>query len=106
VFERRVKIPVGWVAERVFAPFVRWRAKRLVTPEVAVRIPGLAPAFVGYRIALVTDLLVSHNPDLVDYLPAELRVGQTWLYVSAGVGTAAVPFRWGNPPELPVIRLV
>src|SRR5712691_3408783 len=35
-------------------------AKRLVTPEVAVRIPGLAPAFVGYRIALVTDLLVSH----------------------------------------------
>jgi predicted MPP superfamily phosphohydrolase len=34
------------------------------------------------------------------------RVGETWLYVSAGVGTAAIPMRWGNPPEMPVIRLV
>jgi len=25
-------------------------------------------------------------------------VGETWLYVSAGVGTAAIPMRWGNPP--------
>ena len=88
-------------------------------------------------------VLVSHNPDLIEYLPAELRVdlmlsghthngqlhwpligplsvpsqfggrylhglkrvGETWLYVSAGVGTAAIPFRWGNPPELPVLRL-
>jgi predicted MPP superfamily phosphohydrolase len=32
-------------------------------------------------------------------------VGQTWLYVSAGVGSAWIP-RWGTPPELPVIRLV
>ena len=92
----------------------------------------------------VPRVLVSHSPDLIEYLPAGLRVdvmlsghthnGQlhfpllgpltvpsqfgkrylhglkqvrgTWLYVSAGVGTSAVPFRWGNPPELPVIRLV
>jgi len=88
-------------------------------------------------------ILLSHNPDLIEYLPAGLRVdvmlsghthngqlhfpllgpllvpsqfggrymhglkrvGETWLYVSAGVGTAAIPMRWGNPPELPVIRL-
>lgn len=88
-------------------------------------------------------VLLSHNPDLVEYLPAGTRVdlmlsghthnGQihwpligplsvpsqfggrylhglhrvnaTWLYVSAGVGSAAIPIRWGNPPELPVLRL-
>jgi len=88
-------------------------------------------------------VLLSHNPDLIEYLPEGLRVdvilsghthngqlhfpwfgpltvpsqfggrylhglhrcGETWLYVSAGVGTASVPLRWGNPPELPVIRL-
>lgn len=92
----------------------------------------------------VPRVLVSHNPDLIEYLPVGLRVdlmlsghthngqahlpfvgplmvpsqfagkylhglkrvGETWLYVSAGVGTAAIPFRWGNPPELPLIRLV
>ncbi|HEV2750776.1 MAG TPA: metallophosphoesterase [Gemmatimonadales bacterium] len=91
----------------------------------------------------VPRVLASHNPDLIEYLPADLRVdvmlaghthngqaqlpwigpltvpsqfggrylhglkrvGDTWLYVSAGVGTAAIP-RWRNPPELPVIRLV
>ncbi|HEX4627613.1 MAG TPA: metallophosphoesterase [Gemmatimonadales bacterium] len=91
----------------------------------------------------VPRVLVSHNPDLIEYLPAGLRVdvmlaghthngqahlpvigpvtvpsqfgrkylhglkrvGPTWLYVSAGVGSAWIP-RWGNPPELPVIRLV
>jgi predicted MPP superfamily phosphohydrolase len=91
----------------------------------------------------VPRVLVSHNPDLIEYLPAGLRVdvmlsghthnGQaqlpllgpltvpsqfgrrylhglkrvdgTWLYVSAGVGSAAFP-RWRNPPELPVLRLV
>jgi len=91
----------------------------------------------------VPRILLSHNPDLIEYLPAGLRVdvmlsghthngqihlpwlgpllvpsqfggrymhglkrvGETWLYVSAGVGTAAIPMRWGNPPELPVIRL-
>jgi uncharacterized protein len=91
----------------------------------------------------VPRVLASHNPDLIEYLPAGLRVdvmlaghthngqaqlpligpvtvpsqfggrylhglkqvGDTWLYVSAGVGTAAIP-RWRNPPELPVIRLV
>jgi predicted MPP superfamily phosphohydrolase len=88
-------------------------------------------------------VVLSHNPDLIEYLPPGLRVdvmlsghthngqlhwpligpltvpsqfggrylhglkqvGETWLYVSAGVGTSAMPFRWGNPPELPVIRL-
>jgi len=87
-------------------------------------------------------VLLSHNPDLIEYLPAGLRVdvmlsghthngqahlplvgpiiapsqfgrkylhglkraGDTWLYVSAGVGSAAIP-RWRNPPELPVLRL-
>lgn len=89
-------------------------------------------------------VLLSHNPDLVEYLPPGVRVdlmlsghthnGQvhwpligpltvpsqfgrrylhglhrvrdTWLYVSAGVGSGAIPIRWGNPPELPVLRLV
>jgi len=91
----------------------------------------------------VPRIVLSHNPDLIEYLPPGLRVdvmlsghthngqlhwpligpltvpsqfgkrylhglkrvGETWLYVSAGVGTSAIPFRWGNPPELPVIRL-
>jgi predicted MPP superfamily phosphohydrolase len=91
----------------------------------------------------VPRVLASHNPDLIEYLPAEARVdlmlaghthngqihfpligpltvpsqfggkylhglkrhGETWIYVSAGVGTAAVPFRWGNPPEVPVLKL-
>jgi uncharacterized protein len=90
----------------------------------------------------VPRVLVSHNPDLIEYLPAGLRVdvmlsghthngqahfpvigpvtvpsqfgrkylhglkrlAQTWLYVSAGVGSAWIP-RWGNPPELPLIQL-
>jgi predicted MPP superfamily phosphohydrolase len=99
-------------------------------------------AFAGVA-ADIPRVLVSHNPDMIEYLPAELRVdvmlaghthngqahlpvigpvtvpsqfgrkylhglkrvGQTWLYVSAGVGSAWIP-RWGNPPELPLIRLV
>jgi predicted MPP superfamily phosphohydrolase len=90
----------------------------------------------------VPRVLLSHNPDLIEYLPVGLRVdvmlsghthngqahlpligpltapsqfgrrylhgpkrvGDTWLYVSAGIGSAWVP-RWGNPPELPTIRL-
>ena len=90
----------------------------------------------------VPRVLLSHNPDLIEYLPPDLRVdvmlsghlhngqahlpligpitapsqfgrkylhglkrvNQTWLYVSAGIGSAWVP-RWGNPPELPIIRL-
>jgi predicted MPP superfamily phosphohydrolase len=90
----------------------------------------------------VPRVLISHNPDLIEYLPSGLRVDvmlaghthngqahlpllgpitapsqfgrkylhglkrvrQCWLYVSAGVGSAWIP-RWGNPPELPVIRL-
>jgi predicted MPP superfamily phosphohydrolase len=271
VLARLVKVPIGWVAERLCAPLARWDGVQLETPEIEITVRGLPAEFAGYRIALVTDLhhgpvvpdswlvgvaartaelepdlvvlggdfvrhvrsdldglepllarfrapdgvvavlgnhdhwvgpenvvavveragatmlvnrhrlirrgaaslavagvddfthgairsdealggvppdvprvLVSHNPDLIEYLPAGLRVdvmlsghthngqmhwpvigpltvpsqfggrylhglkrvGETWLYVSAGVGTAAVPFRWGNPPEVPVIRLV
>jgi predicted MPP superfamily phosphohydrolase len=91
----------------------------------------------------VPRVLISHNPDLIEYLPADLRVdlmlsghthngqvhwpiigpltvpsqfgrrymhglhrvGERWIYVSAGVGSSAMPLRLGNPPELPVIRL-
>ena len=105
----------------------------------AVR-PDEAFAAVGPEVPRV---LLSHNPDLIEYLPAGLRVdvmlsghthngqaqlplvgplttpsqfgrkylhgltrvGETWLYVSAGVGSAWVP-RWRNPPEVPVIRLL
>jgi uncharacterized protein len=270
VWERRVKVPFGILMERLCAPLHRWDPRALRTPEVAVPVRGLDRSFIGYRIALVTDLhhspgvptwwleeiaeranalrpdlivlggdfvshsprdldglagplrrfaardgivavlgnhdhwvgdrevtavvtgcgievltnrhqlirrgsgtlavagvddfkhgavrlddalggvdarvpriLLSHNPDLAGYLPPDLRVdvmlsghthngqlhvpgigpltvpsqfgrrylhgltraGETWVYVSAGVGTAAVPFRWGNPPEVPVIRL-
>jgi uncharacterized protein len=90
----------------------------------------------------VPRILLSHNPDLIEYLPPGVRVdlmlsghthngqahlpwlgpltapsqfgrkylhglkqvGETWLYVSAGVGSAWIP-RWMNPPELPLIRL-
>ena len=268
--QRISEVPLGWAAERLFAPFFRWDQATLETLEVSLAVPGLAPLFDGYRIALVTDLhhgpavpvrwlarvaqrveeltpdlvvlggdfvsharrdlrgldeiiarfhapdgtlavlgnhdhwvdpdavaaaierggarlltnqhvllhrgtgalavggvddfahgavrpddapagvplhiprvLLSHNPDLIEYLPRDLRVdvmlsghthnGQahlpligpitapsqfgrkylhglkrvahTWLYVSAGVGSAWVP-RWGNPPEVPIIRLV
>ena len=92
----------------------------------------------------VPRVLVSHNPDLVEYLPADLRVdlvvsghthngqvhwpiigpltvpsqfgrrymhglrrvGECWIYVSAGVGSSAMPLRFGNPPEMPILRLV
>jgi hypothetical protein len=92
----------------------------------------------------VPRVLISHNPDLIEYLPADLRVdlmlsghthngqvhwpiigpltvpsqfgrrymhglrrvGERWIYVSAGVGSSAMPLRLGNPPELPVLRLV
>ena len=91
----------------------------------------------------VPRVLISHNPDLIEYLPADLRVdlmlsghthngqvhwpiigpltvpsqfgkrylhglhcvGERSIYVSAGVGSSAMPLRLGNPPELPVIRL-
>jgi len=267
--ERLTEVPLGWAAERLAAPFFRWDHATIETPEVSLAVPGLAPQFDGYRIALVTDLhhgpavparwlsrvaqrveelapdlvvlggdfvsharrdlrgldeiiarfrapdgtlavlgnhdhwvdpdavsaslerggarlltnqhvlisrgtgaiavggvddfshgavrpdealagvplhiprvLLSHNPDLIEYLPRDLRVdvmlsghthngqahlpligpitapsqfgrkylhglkqvGPTWLYVSAGIGSAWVP-RWGNPPELPMIRL-
>jgi predicted MPP superfamily phosphohydrolase len=270
LFERAVKVPIGWVMDRMSRPFVRWRPQDLAMPEVPIGICDLAPAFHGYRIALVTDLhagpcvpmwwlehvaaavkelepdvvalggdfvsharsdldgldrvlerfcapdgvvavlgnhdhwigaehvvreleragvkvlmnqhvmiqrggaamaiagvddfnhgavrldeavglvpadvprvVLSHNPDLVEYIPRDVRVdvmlsghthnGQlhlplvgpltvpsqfgaaylqglkrcrsTHLYVSAGVGMASIPFRWGNPPELPLIVL-
>lgn len=268
--KRITELPLGWVAERLAAPFFRWDRATIETPQVSLVLPDLAPEFDGYRIALVTDLhhgaavpgrwlfrvarcvdelapdlvllggdfvsharrdlrgldeiiarfrapdgtlavlgnhdhwvdpdavsesitrggarllmnqhilirrgsgtlavggvddfahgavrpdealgavplhipriLLSHNPDLIEYLPVDLRVdimlsghthngqahlpligpitapsqfgrkylhglkqvGHTWLYVSAGIGSAWVP-RWGNPPELPIIRLI
>jgi uncharacterized protein len=270
-FELATKVPIGWVLERLAAWLAHWERAELLTPEIDIAIRGLPPAFVGYRIALVTDLhrgpvvpvwwlehladrvvelkpdlvvlggdfvshaksdlhdlqrvlarytaadgamavlgnhdhwvgadavaavirgagaeimhnrhrlirrgaaalalggvddfthgavrprdalrdvppdvprvLISHNPDLIEYLPADLRVdlmlsghthngqvhwpiigpltvpsqfgrrymhglhrvGERWIYVSAGVGSSAMPLRLGNPPELPVIRLV
>lgn len=270
VYARWVKLPIGWVVERLAAPLARWDIRMLLTPEIAVSIRDLAPAFAGYRIALVTDfhhgpcvpfswveqlarrtaeltpdlvvlggdfvshvrhdldgldralarftapdgvvavlgnhdhwvgaehvlatldragipalvnrsrtivrgaarlaiagvddfshgairldqalagipgdvprVLASHNPDLIEYLPGGARVDlmlsghthngqihfpivgpltvpsqfggkylhglkrhrETQVYVSAGVGTVSIPFRWGNPPELPIIRL-
>jgi len=269
-FERAIKAPLGWLLERVTAPFARWEGASLLTPEVTVTVTGLPAAFRGYRIALVTDLhhgpcvpawwlehvadrtrdlapdlvvlggdyvshsrselaglaavlarfaardgvvavlgnhdhwvgaervvavldeagvrvlvnqhhvlrrdgaavvvagvddfthgavrlhealadgapsvpriLLSHNPDLIEYLPDNVRIdlmlaghthngqmhwplvgpltvpsqfggkylqglhrrGGTSLYVSAGVGASMMPLRWGNPPELPVLRL-
>jgi uncharacterized protein len=91
----------------------------------------------------VPRVLVSHNPDLIEYLPDGARVDlmlsghthngqihfplvgpltvpsqfggkylhglrrfrETQVYVSAGVGTVSIPIRWGNPPELPILRL-
>jgi predicted MPP superfamily phosphohydrolase len=262
--------PLGWLLERLAAPFGRWERAALLTPDVPVPLVGLPAAFRGYRIGLVTDVhhgpavpdwwlarvaercaqvapdlvvlggdyvshaasdlegltdalarfrapdgvvgvlgnhdhwvgaaavgralaaagaellvnrhrvvrrgaavlaiagvddfkhgavrvdealagvppgvvtvLVSHNPDLIEYLPTGAgvglmvsghthngqfhwpwlgpltaptqfggrylhglhRVGATWLYVSAGVGTGAIPWRRGNPPELPILRL-
>lgn len=39
------------------------------------------------------------------YLHGLHRTRGTWLYVSAGVGSGAIPWRRRNPPELPVLRL-
>ena len=270
-YELAVKVPIGWVLERLAKRLAHWERAELVTPEIDIAIRDLPAPFVGYRIALVTDLhrgpvvpawwlervadrvrelapdlvvlggdfvshakhdlddlgpvlarfsardgvaavlgnhdhwvgadavggvivgagaellhnrhrlirrgegvlaiagvddfthgavrprdalqdvpqqvprvLISHNPDLVEYLPVDLRVdlvlsghthngqvhwpiigpltvpsqfgrrymhglkrvGERWIYVSAGVGSSAMPLRWGNPPELPIIRLV
>lgn len=60
LLERLTKVPLGWVAERLAAPFFRWDDAPLETPEVAVTVRGLAPELSGYRIALVTDL--HHGP--------------------------------------------
>ena len=60
VFERLTKARVGWVVERLAAPFVRWESARLETPEIALPVRDLDPRLVGYRIALVTDL--HHGP--------------------------------------------
>ena len=270
-YELAVKVPIGWVLERLAARLAHWERAELITPEIAIPIRDLPAEFEGYRIALVTDLhhgpvvplwwlervadrvatlapdlvvlggdfvshaksdlnglgpvlarytapdglfavlgnhdhwvgadavgdvirgtgaelvhnrhrlihrggaalaiagvddfahgavrprdalrdvpeniprvLISHNPDLIEYLPADLRVdlmlsghthngqvhwpiigpltvpsqfgrrymhglrrvGERWIYVSAGVGSSAMPLRLGNPPEVPVIRLI
>lgn len=60
LLERWTKAPVGWLMDRLAAPWVRWDLARLVTPELALPVCGLAPELAGYRIALVTDL--HHSP--------------------------------------------
>ena len=60
VLERLTKAKVGWVVERLAAPFTRWESTRLETPEIALPVRDLDPRLVGYRIALVTDL--HHGP--------------------------------------------
>jgi predicted MPP superfamily phosphohydrolase len=60
VLERWTKAPVGWVMDRLAAPWARWDPARLVTPEVTLLVCDLAPELAGYRIALVTDL--HHSP--------------------------------------------
>ena len=56
VWQRRIEAPLGAAVERVLAPFWRWDPGALRLPEVTVTVRGLPRAFVGYRIALVTDL--------------------------------------------------
>jgi predicted MPP superfamily phosphohydrolase len=60
VLERFTKRPLGWVVERLAAPLQRWDRVRLDTPEVAIPVRDLPPEFVGYRMALVSDL--HHGP--------------------------------------------
>lgn len=59
-FERRVKLPIGWLLERLATPFARWDRMPLTTPQVDLAVRGLPEAFEGYRIALVSDL--HHGP--------------------------------------------
>ena len=42
--------------ERLTAPFGRWERQRLVVERVEVGVKDLAPEFVGFRIAFLTDL--------------------------------------------------
>src|SRR5207302_11497859 len=56
VWERRLKIPLGLLVERLCAPLARWDSAALVVPEIPIAVRGLDAAFAGYRIALVTDL--------------------------------------------------
>ncbi len=60
LLERWTKAPVGWMMDRLAAPWARWDLARLVTPELTLPVCGLAPELAGYRIALVTDL--HHSP--------------------------------------------
>jgi uncharacterized protein len=54
--ERLVKLPAGWLMERLTAPLARWDPKSLEIPDVLIPVRDLPPPFEGYRIALVTDL--------------------------------------------------
>src|SRR2546421_11624021 len=54
--ERVTKRPLGWLAERLARPLIRWDRARLDTPEIAVPLAGLPAGLEGYRLALVTDL--------------------------------------------------
>ena len=59
-WERVTKGTLGWLVERLTAPFQRWDEARLLTPDVPVPVRQLSPELIGYRIALVTDL--HHGP--------------------------------------------
>src|SRR2546422_11210667 len=51
--ERVTKRPLGWLAERLARPLIRWDRARLETPEIAVPVAGLPAGLGGYRLALV-----------------------------------------------------
>src|SRR5207245_7794933 len=61
VFERLTKARVGWVVERLAAPFARWEHARLESPEIALPVRDLDPRLVGYRIALAPHLHPRHD---------------------------------------------
>ncbi len=52
---RLENLATDWV-ERLTSPFGFWRRKRPVVERVEVALPGLAPAFDGYRIVFLADL--------------------------------------------------
>lgn len=79
LLERFTKMPLGWAVERLAAPLARWERARLETPEVEIPVPDLAPAFEGYRVALVSDL--HHGP----------AVPTLWLERVAGRVTELAP---------------
>ena len=71
---RRYKNLVIDLAEYALAPLGRWEKERLVVETVEIRLHRLAPAFDGYRIALLTD---PHLSPLVPRWWVERAVART-----------------------------